>query len=158
MVVVHGGVGAAAGQATFYRLGPASPLNTFSRQWSDTQASATTESKVSIFSLDLLIARYGLPSYIKIDVEGYELEALKGLQQPIRCLSFECNLPHFRQQTLDCISLLALLQPGLFNYCLSEPPIDFASDHWLTADEMAAIVAGTDHAYAEIYFQASGIS
>ena len=162
VVVVHGGVGAEAGEATFYRLGPASPLNTFSREWSeaqsDAQTDAATETAVAIVTLDQLIASHGLPSYIKIDVEGYELQALQGLHQPIRALSFECNLLQFRQQTLDCIALLAHLQPGLFNHCLSEPPGDFASDRWLTADEMAAIVAGADHDYAEIYFQASGIS
>jgi FkbM family methyltransferase len=158
VTIVHGGVGAEAGQATFYRLGPASPLNTFSRQWSDAQAGATTESSVAIVTLDQLIASHGLPSYIKIDVEGYELEALQGLHQPIRSLSFECNLQQFRQQTLDCIARLASLQPGLFNHCLSEPPSSFASDRWLTADEMAAIVAGADHDYAEIYFQATDVS
>ena len=158
IVVIHGGVGAEAGQAPFYRLGPASPLNTFSRQWSDAQTDAATETAVAIVTLDQLIASHGLPSYIKIDVEGYELQALQGLHQPIRALSFECNLQLFRQQTLDCIALMAHLQPGLFNHCLSEPPGDFASDRWLTADEMAAIVAGADHDYAEIYFQASGIS
>lgn len=158
VVIVHGGVGAEAGQATLYRLGPANPLNTFSREWSDVQAGATTKSNVAIVTLDQLIASHGMPSYIKIDVEGYELEALQGLHQAIRALSFECNLQHFRQQTLDCIARLASLQPGLFNYCLSEPPCGFASDRWLTAGEMAAIVTGADHDYAEIYFQASGIS
>ena len=106
----------------------------------------------------MLIASHGLPAYIKIDVEGYELQVLQGLHQPIRALSFECNLQQFRQQTLDCIARLAALQPGLFNHCLSEPPSRFASDRWLTAEEMAAIVAGADHDYAEIYFQADGVS
>jgi FkbM family methyltransferase len=158
VVVVHGGVGGEPGQATFYQLGPASPLNTFSRTWSDAQAAAATETSVAIITLDMLIASHGLPAYIKIDVEGYELQVLQGLHQPIRALSFECNLQQFRQQTLDCIARLAALQPGLFNHCLSEPPSRFASDRWLTAEEMAAIVAGADHDYAEIYFQADGVS
>lgn len=158
IVVIHAGVGAEACQATFYRMGPANPLNTFSRQWSDAQTSTATETSVEILTLDQLIASHGLPSYIKLDVEGYELQALQGLHQPIRALSFECNLQLFRQQTLECIARLASLQPGLFNHCLSEPPSSFASDRWLTADEMISIVTDADHDYAEIYFQASGIS
>jgi FkbM family methyltransferase len=158
VVIVPAGVGDEAGQATFYQLSPASPLNTFSRQWSDAQAATASETSVAIVTLDQLIASHGLPSYIKIDVEGYELQVLQGLHQPIRALSFECNLQQFRRQTLDCIARLAALQPGLFNHCLSEPPSRFASDRWLTAAEMTAIVAGADHDYAEIYFQASDIS
>jgi len=45
--------------------------------------------KVNVTTLDALIARHGLPSFIKIDVEGYESEALAGLTQPVSALSFE---------------------------------------------------------------------
>lgn len=158
VVIVHAGVGEEAGQATFYRLGAASPLNTFSRQWSETQGSDAVETTVPIVTLDQLIAIHGLPSFIKIDVEGYELQVLQGLHQPIRALSFECNLQQFRRQTLDCIARLAALQPGLFNHCLSEPPSDFASDRWLTAAEMTDLITGASHDYAEIYFQAGDVS
>ena len=45
--------------------------------------------KVSVTTLDALIARHGVPAFIKIDVEGYEAEALAGLTQPVPALSFE---------------------------------------------------------------------
>jgi FkbM family methyltransferase len=44
---------------------------------------------VPMSTLDDLIARHGRPSFIKIDVEGLEAEALAGLTQPVPALSFE---------------------------------------------------------------------
>ena len=42
-----------------------------------------------VTTLDKLIEQYEVPSFIKIDVEGYELEVLKGLTRLVPALSFE---------------------------------------------------------------------
>lgn len=47
--------------------------------------------KVEVTTLDALIAEFGLPKFLKVDVEGFELEVFKGLTQPIPLIYFEMH-------------------------------------------------------------------
>lgn len=44
---------------------------------------------VPVTTIDALIRTYGIPRFIKIDIEGHEPEALRGLSQPVFALSIE---------------------------------------------------------------------
>lgn len=94
---------------------------------------------VTVTTLDALIARYGLPAFCKIDVEGYELEVLNGLSQPIPALSFE-YLPTHLDTARDCITRLAKLGAYQFNWSVGEVQ-RLCSDHWLDAEAMRAQIA-----------------
>jgi FkbM family methyltransferase len=136
--IVGKGAGAHAGTAKLQMFGDADCYNTFSPK--------------EITTLDQLIAEYGIPSYIKIDVEGYELEVIKGLRSGIALLSFECNLPQFSAETIECLSILSKRQRSArFRYCVTEPPAKFECQQWMSCDEMSTIVEAGQHRYMEIY-------
>lgn len=129
-------------------------FDTLSDTWSDALGSTSNRSvEVKVATLDSLIAAYGAPSYIKIDVEGFELEAVKGLSSTVPLISFECNLPTFKRDTLEIIDLLSERAPkGLFNFAAEEPPMKLEAHTWLSKTEMAEIVNADRFGYMEIYF------
>lgn len=73
--------------------------------------------QVGVIALDSLIAAHGLPCFVKIDVEGYEVQVLKGLTQKVPLVVFEANLPEFLAETLECCNRLYTIdKEALFNY------------------------------------------
>ena len=70
---------------------------------------------VPVTTLDALIARYGRPAFCKIDVEGYDLEVLEGLSEPLPALSFE-YVPPAVDLALACLDRLAALGRYTFNW------------------------------------------
>jgi len=72
-----------------------------------------------MITLDRLIARHGRPAYIKIDVEGFELEVLSGLSQAVPVMSVE-YLPAFPDLTGAVIDRLEALGPYRFNPVVGE--------------------------------------
>lgn len=87
-------------------------------------------------TLDSVINEYGVPSFIKIDVEGYELSVLEGLTRPIECISVEFN-PELCNSSIECIEYVDKLNDSksLFNYGYREDDF-FKYDNWISKDEI----------------------
>lgn len=71
-------------------------------------------------TLDALIEEYGIPDYCKIDVEGYELNVLQGLTQPVPILSFEFASEFLDKKTEPCLQYLHHLGYRHFNVAFGE--------------------------------------
>jgi FkbM family methyltransferase len=92
-----------------------------SHRWNETETVHTT-------TLDYAIGKYGMPAFMKIDVEGHEYSVLKGLSQPVRQLSLE-----FASESLDsiyrCIDHLEALAPCEYRLSLGES-MQFEEEGW----------------------------
>ena len=154
VTVLESAVSDTEGTLTFLRFEARSALNTVNAKWADLlcdqeqprfdRAQKPPQSvAVTSVTLDGLIARYGVPSYVKIDVEGHENSVLKGLTRKVPLLSFEVNLPEFRAETLDCIASLEAMHPAArFNYTDATRATHFAGT-WSTATEFAQWIRTT---------------
>ena len=136
--------GARPGKADLH-LSDSSGICTLSSEWvditrqSDLYADAhwVGVRSVPITTLDALAVRYGTPTYIKIDVEGYEDDVLAGMTFKPHSLSFEyhTSLP---QVASACLARLA--DDYIFNYIVGNDA-RFELPQWVKADEMQHVLS-----------------
>jgi hypothetical protein len=94
---------------------------------------------VETTTLDLLIARCGVPAFVKIDVEGAEPAVLSGLTRAVPALSFE-YVPGAIDEVRACVSRLSQLGPYVFNWSAGET-FRLASSAWMTGDALVSSLA-----------------
>ena len=158
--IVTKGLGEGGGIKDFH-ISDYSVISSFSDEWisavKDGRFKGSTWSKtekVEMTTLDHLIAEYGEPSFIKIDVEGYELEVLKGLTKPIKMVSFEYTVPEQTNKAIDCIRQIEKNNPNIeCNYGIGES-MELASHLWLSAEKMKEFIFSKefcDTGFGDVY-------
>jgi FkbM family methyltransferase len=95
LIVVEAAVGAQVGEATMH-IGEDALTNTLSEHWAAVlhehgQTEKPDTVTVPVTTLDAIATEYGTPDYVKIDVEGYEQQALAGMTFRPALLSFEIH-------------------------------------------------------------------
>ncbi|MEV6964521.1 FkbM family methyltransferase [Hamadaea sp. NPDC051192] len=146
VVLVPSAVGATSGRTTMALSSATPTVSSMSPEWitsvtrDDRFASIHWDRTVSVdvVTLDQLVAAYGVPAFVKIDVEGFELEALRGLSHPVRALSFE-YLPPAHEAALACLDLVEKLGGYEYNYSPVET-MRLASADWLDAAGLTALL------------------
>jgi FkbM family methyltransferase len=98
--------------------------------------------EVAMTTLDALVTAHGRPAFIKLDIEGFEAEALAGLSHAVPALSFEFTTIQ-RRVALACIERCTALGYRQFNAALGESQ---ALGEWRSAAVIAAWLADLPHA------------
>ncbi len=152
-------VGDAAGRAVLAVSDRTPTVTTISQVWREARAAEPDFAgvrwnrtiEVETTTLDLLIARFGLPAFIKIDVEGAERAVLDGLSRPVHALSFE-YLPRALDQVHACIVRLAALGSYRFNWSPGES-YSLESHSWLSGEELLGKLnaPGALHGSGDVY-------
>jgi FkbM family methyltransferase len=146
VAIVPQAVGAAPGLA---RLAVSSRTPTVSSMAPDWIESVTADHRfarvrwdasveVQVTTLDDLISLYGEPDFCKIDVEGFEVDVLAGLNRPLRSLSFE-YLPPAHGDALAALARVEQLGDYRYNYSPIET-MNLASEKWLDAAELTRLL------------------
>ncbi|MGH3507585.1 MAG: FkbM family methyltransferase [Nocardioidaceae bacterium] len=146
VVIVPEAVGAATGRARLAVSSATPTVSSMSQSWVEEVATDRRFSRVrwdraievEVTTLDDLVVAYGEPAFCKIDVEGFEVDVLAGLNRPLRALSFE-YLPPAHAQALAALDRVKRLGDYRYNYSAIET-MHFTSDRWLDAAELSDLL------------------
>jgi FkbM family methyltransferase len=142
---------------------PGSAKNTLSLKWVNTlrhddrrfgkRLGFSQQRNVETITLDSMIEQFGLPVFIKIDVEGFEPQVLSGLSRAVHCISFEVNLPEFRPEGIECIKILEQIDyTGMFNYAV-DCSEGLALPEWLPPSQFIDVLSKCSAQSIEIFYK-----
>ena len=120
--ILQKAVGRTMGNMTLEVNSKMPTISTMAKHWKNGRFSNQKwDQKISVevTTLAHLIKIYGLPNYIKIDVEGFELDVLLGLTRKAGIISFEFT-SEFLDQSTKCLNHLKDIGYDEFNFSIAE--------------------------------------
>jgi hypothetical protein len=96
--------------------------------------------QIPMMTLDAVVRDHRVPDYVKIDVEGFELEGLGGLSQPVSLVSFETtrDRPGNLEALRECLSLLRG-RAAQIEINLTAENLEFALQQWVSYERFFEI-------------------
>ena len=159
VTVVEQAVAECVGRATLAVSDRTPTVSTLTAAWRDARGHDATfagvawnrQVEVETTTLDALVAQFGEPAFVKLDMEGGELAALHGLTTAVQGVSFE-YLSGTLEAAEACAARLAALAGYRFNWSVGESS-RLGSDAWLDhrtlLDQLAALPPGHGDVYAQ---------
>jgi FkbM family methyltransferase len=158
LIIENCAVGDAPGTASM-NICSESTLSTLSNQWYETARTSAIHGgqqwqgtiEVRVTTLDSLAEKYGVATFIKIDVEGFEDRVLAGMSIAPKVLSFEFHFALLNVASA-CLNNPVLRNGYHFNYIEGMDP-RFRLPQWVGASEIEKILAEvrSPEEYGEIF-------
>lgn len=104
---------------------------------------------VLVSTLDKMISKYGIPNFLKIDVEGGELAVFNGLSHVVPIICFEANLPRFREESIYIVERLGSNTTARFNLRLEN---NFVFSSHQSAVEIIGILNRNEEVSYDVFF------
>ena len=155
--IVHAAVGNSTGLATFNMSDQSDGISAIPTEWLEALNKHYGRSKqiwnrtatVPMITIDSLVAHFGAPYYIKIDIEGYDSFALDGLSTQPALLSFEFHRVCL-QNAFDCLDKPVIAPGSRFNIHMDGPK--FLFPQWVSKEDLKKTLQGfSAETYGDIY-------
>lgn len=108
-------------------------LSSLRPDWSETNQARF----VPAVTVSELVRTFGRPYYIKVDVEGHELDVVRGMRECVPLLSFEFHMDDRVTEAVEVLRQYATLGAFEANVLL-EGAADFAFSDWISSLEFEA--------------------
>jgi len=150
VTIVEAAVAAHPGRQTLWMSERNPTLATTTESWREARsheagfAGVQWDSQIDVeaTTVDTLIERFGLPAFVKIDVEGSEPAVLAGLSQAVAVISFE-YLPGAIEEVAASVDRLRSIGPYEFNWSPGES-FRLGNENWGTGAELMNALRGPE--------------
>jgi FkbM family methyltransferase len=151
IVTIPAAVGSKMGLACLHISDAWDATSTLSAEWMKAMAERderygpnwNRETVVAVLTLDSLISQFGEPYYLKIDVEGFELEVLRGLSTQPPLLSFEFQNTCL-EAAYDCLGLPLFSARSRYNLIVNTTRgyhDRFEKPDWISREELRGVLS-----------------